>query len=134
MAVGALEPHFFAELLARLDIDDVDVADQYDQGRWPGLRARLADAFAGRRQAEWVDVFGSGDACVSPVVPWTEAAVHPQMHARRAIVEVEGEPQPAPAPAFSRTPAAAPRPGWASDAEVLASWGLDSDLIAALSR
>ncbi|MEV5558368.1 CaiB/BaiF CoA-transferase family protein [Nonomuraea wenchangensis] len=126
MAVGALEPKFYTELLAALELDE-DPARQHDKARWPALRDKLAAAFASRSQAEWSAVFAGSDACVAPVVGLREAADHPHIKARGSIVEHEGLLQPAPAPRFSRTPTALrtppPAPG-RHTLEVLEEWGV----------
>ncbi|MEV0627830.1 CaiB/BaiF CoA transferase family protein [Nonomuraea wenchangensis] len=126
MAVGALEPKFYAELLTALELDE-DPARQHDKARWPALRDKLAAAFASRSQAEWSAVFAGSDACVAPVVGLREAADHPHIKARGSIVEHEGLLQPAPAPRFSRTPTALgtppPAPG-RHTLEVLEEWGV----------
>jgi alpha-methylacyl-CoA racemase len=125
MAVGALEGKFYAELLARLGIDE-DPAGQYDRAGWPALRTRIAAAFGRRTQAEWAEVFAPSDACVAPVIGLREAAEHPHIKARGTIVERDGLLQPAPAPRFSLTPAALSTPpalpGQHTD-EVLTAWG-----------
>ncbi|HEY6279095.1 MAG TPA: CaiB/BaiF CoA-transferase family protein [Streptosporangiaceae bacterium] len=135
MAVGALEPKFYAELLARLGLDPAGLPDQYDRSGWPQLRARLAEAFAGRTQAEWVAVFGGSDACVAPVVSPADAPAHPHNAARGTFVDVGGLLQPAPAPRFSRTPAGPPVPPvppGASTTEVLAGLGFTTGEITRL--
>ncbi len=101
MAVGALEPQFFAELISRLGLDEAWVTRQYDLSSWPELHAELTAAFARRGRAEWVDVFADGDACVAPVMSMAEAVEHPHLRARSTFVEVDGVVQPAPAPRFS---------------------------------
>src|SRR5215469_12395127 len=103
MAVGALEPKFYAELLARLGLDESGLPAQYDRSGWPELRARLTEAFAGRSQAEWVAVFDGSDACVAPVVSPRNAPAHPHNAARGTFIDVDGVVQPAPAPRFART-------------------------------
>ncbi|HSI91877.1 MAG TPA: CaiB/BaiF CoA-transferase family protein [Jiangellaceae bacterium] len=105
VAVGALEPQFYAALLAGLGLADEDLPDQLDRSGWPRLRARFAAAFTERPRDEWVDVFAGTDACVTPVLTFAEAADDPHLVARRTITTVEGVPQAAPAPQFSRTPA-----------------------------
>ncbi|HEX8631581.1 MAG TPA: CaiB/BaiF CoA-transferase family protein [Catenuloplanes sp.] len=111
MAVGALEPAFYAALLAGLGLaNDADLPAQYDVSGWPELRRRFAACFAGRTRAEWTSVFADLDACVAPVLAPTEAHQHPQTAARGTFVDVGGEIQPAPAPRFGRTPTAPPRP------------------------
>src|SRR5216683_930300 len=57
MAVGALEPKFYDELLTRLGLDSAGLPGQYDRSGWPALRTRLAKAFAERTQAELVELF-----------------------------------------------------------------------------
>lgn len=109
MAVGALEPGFYAEMLRHTEVD-ADPRRQYDREQWPRLRTALAAAFRGRTQAEWTAVFEDTDACVVPVLSVREARSHPQMVARGNVIEVNGVPQPAPAPRFSMYPTATPTP------------------------
>ena len=109
VAVGALEPQFYAALLAGLELADADdLPGQHDRERWPELRARFVAAFAGRTRDEWTAVFDGTDACVTPVLAFGEVAAHPQVAARGTIVERDGVAQAAPAPRFSRTPARTP--------------------------
>src|SRR5260370_33210664 len=82
VAVGALEPQFYAELLRRLGIDGGDLPPQYDAAGWPVLRARFTDVFKQRTQAEGAQVFEGSDACVAPVLKLGEAASHPHNLAR----------------------------------------------------
>jgi alpha-methylacyl-CoA racemase len=125
MAVGALEPKFYAEFVSKLGLDE-DPANQQDRGGWPGLRSRIAAAFATRTQAEWTQVFAGSDACVAPVLSLREAASHPQMAARGTLFSREGVVQPAPAPRFSATPAtpvtSPSSRGQHHPAEILAEW------------
>jgi alpha-methylacyl-CoA racemase len=125
MAVGAIEPAFFAELIRLLEIEDVP--PQHDQARWPELRTALAHRFAQRTRNEWTSVFAATDACVAPVLSFAEAAGHPQLADRGTLVTRDGVLQPAPAPRFSRTPGrisgGAPVAGEHSR-EVFASWGV----------
>jgi alpha-methylacyl-CoA racemase len=127
VAVGALEPQFYAALLAGLGLTDAGLPAQYDRSGWPVLREKFAAVFASRRRDDWAEVFAGTDACVSPVLSLAEAPVHPHATARNAFVEVGGIVQPAPAPRFGRsataTPAAPPRPGADTDA-VLSGLGL----------
>ncbi len=124
MAVGALEPPFYAALLAGLGLAGAaDLPAQYDESGWPVLRERLAGRFAQRTRAEWAEVFADLDACVTPVLSPAEAPGHPHNRARGTFVEVGGETQPAPAPRFARTPAAPPRAEQpATVGEILAGW------------
>ena len=135
MAVGALEPKFYAELLAGLGLDPAGLPAQYDRSGWPVLRAALTAAFGGRTQAEWAAVFDGSDACVAPVVSPADAPDHPHNAARGTFVDVGGLTQPAPAPRFGRTPAGPPAPPvapGASTGEVLASLGFTEEQITSL--
>ena len=111
LAVGALEPAFYAALLDGLGLaEDPDLPGQFDIARWPELRQRFAARFKERTRAEWTAIFEGTDACVAPVLsPW-EAYAHPHNAARSTFVPVGDELQPAPAPRFGRTPAGIPHP------------------------
>ncbi|WP_102143183.1 CaiB/BaiF CoA transferase family protein [Mycobacterium hubeiense] len=108
VAVGALEPEFFAEMLATLDINPENVGPQRDQSGWPAMHAVLSDKFAQRSRDEWSAVFANTDACVTPVLSMAEAAADAHLREREVFIEIDGVTQPAPAPQFSRTPQ--PRP------------------------
>jgi alpha-methylacyl-CoA racemase len=135
LAVGALEPRFYGELLDRLGLAAEDLPAQTDRERWPELRARFEAVFRTRTRDEWIERFEGSDACVAPVLRPSEAPDHPHHRARGSFVPVGETRQPAPAPRFSRTPAAPPaRPpaiGEHTD-EVLAAGGFSPDEIAAL--
>lgn len=129
MAVGALEPQFYAEFVRLLGISDEIAALRADSESWPRLREAIADAFRTRTRDEWSAVFDGTDACVAPVLSLAEAARHPHLAARQTFVDVGGVVQPAPAPRFSRTvaPPPAPPPALGADtAEVLRDWGVDN--------
>jgi alpha-methylacyl-CoA racemase len=126
MAVGALEPPFYDELVERLGIAD-RVPDRADLANLAALRELLAETFRSRPQAEWAELFADGDACCAPVLPTSEAAAHPHLAARRVYVEHDGVLQAGPAPRFSRTEATLStgpsRPGDGTRA-VLEAWGV----------
>lgn len=134
MAVGALEPQFYAELLARLDLDPQEWP-QHEPQRWHQQSERLAAIFASRSRAEWETVFAGSDACVTPVLSLHEAPGHAHASARQAFTTIGEVVQPAPAPRFSQTPSAVPapppRPG-ADTHAVLAGLGYDDADVAAL--
>lgn len=136
IAVGALEPQFYAELLDRLDLDP-RAWPQHDQAQWPAQRERLAQLFATRTRDEWMARFEGSDACVAPVLSLTEAPAHPHHRARGTFVHEAALTQPAPAPRFSRTPTHVPgppsQPGSHTD-DVLADAGFGPDEIARLRQ
>lgn len=126
MAVGALEPQFYAALLEGLGLSGA-TPDRDDAERHSALRDMLAKRFAQKSQEEWTRIFEDTDACVSPVLPVTEAARHPHLLARETYVEHAGVQQPAPAPRFSRTPATlstGPTVAGGESREALTAWGV----------
>jgi alpha-methylacyl-CoA racemase len=126
MAVGAIEPQFWAELVRLLELDDLP--DQLDMARWPELRKRLAETFRLRTRDEWSAVFDGTDACVAAVVDWREAQTHPHLATRGTLVERDSVVQPASAPRFSRTPGSigsSPRAAGADTRAVLAEYGVE---------
>ena len=126
MAVGSLEPRFYAELLEGLGLTDV-APDRFDLAQHPALRSALGARFKERTQAEWSSVFAGSDACCTPVLPLTEAAAHPHMTARESFVTRDGILQPAPAPRFSRTEAtlgSGPTVAGGQSRAALRAWGI----------
>jgi alpha-methylacyl-CoA racemase len=129
VAVGALEPAFYAALLSGLGLADAQLPEQSDRAGWPVLRYRFAEAFGAHHRDHWAAVFDGSDACVTPVLTFAEAPNHPHAAARTAHLTLDGVVQPAPAPRFSRTPAGPPTPPRTSGtdiAAVLADWGISS--------
>jgi alpha-methylacyl-CoA racemase len=108
MAVGAIEPQFFALMLQGLGLAAAALPGQHDRAGWPRLRAAMTAAFLSRTREEWTRVFAGTDACVSPVLSYAEALKDDHLASRGTLTEVSGRAQPAPAPRFSRTPAELP--------------------------
>lgn len=106
MAVGAIEPQFFAALLTGLGLSAGEVPGQLDVASYPRMYEVFAQRFAGRTRDEWTTTFAGTDACVTPVLTWTEAAADEHLRARSTVVTAHGVDQAAPGPRFSRTPAA----------------------------
>lgn len=103
VAVGALEPQFYAELCHLAGVDQ-DELPQWEESRWPELKERLAAVFRARTRAEWEELAAKHDACVTPVLSLTEAPRHPHNATRGTFTTVNGATQPNVAPRFSRTP------------------------------
>ncbi len=107
VAVGALEPQFYAAFLEGLGL-------RRCPARAGSTTSRTGPSTAGgspRRSPpgprdEWAAAFEGTDACVTPVLGLREAPAHPHLAARGTFVEQDGVPQPGPAPRFSRTPGA----------------------------
>jgi alpha-methylacyl-CoA racemase len=127
VAIGPIEPQFYALFLAKLGITDAAMLRQYDQASWPELKLRLRETFLTKTRQQWCELLEGTDACVAPVLDLEEAPLHPHNVARETFVNVAGVMQPAPAPRFSRTPAGppiAPQPVSHEASEVLAAWGI----------
>ena len=135
ISLGALESHFYAEMLERLGFADDELAGQLDATRWDQSRAKIAARVAEKTRREWDEIFTDSDACYAPVLNADEAGEHPQLAARETFVEIAGVSQPAPAPRFSQTPSDVPTPpahaGQHTDA-VLADNGFTTEEIAGL--
>ncbi|MBW0018744.1 MAG: CoA transferase [Mycobacterium sp.] len=109
VSVGAIEPQFYAAMLAGLGLDAKDLPSQNDETRWPELRAVLTETFAGRDRDHWAKVFADSDACVTPVLAFGEVQTEPHITERNTFYELNGGLQPMPAPRFSRTAPETPR-------------------------
>jgi len=133
IAIGCLEPQFYAEWLRLAGLDGEDLPGQFDLEGWPVLRQRFAEVVGTRTRDEWAALADGTDACVAPVLTMAEAPQHPHLAQRGTFVEVDGVMQAAPAPRFSLTPAGDPGRVRASDRGALADWGVDSTRIAALA-
>jgi crotonobetainyl-CoA:carnitine CoA-transferase CaiB-like acyl-CoA transferase len=110
LSVAAIEAKFYAELLRLLEIDPATLGKQMDPAAWPAAKRIVADRIRTRTRDEWAAVFAGSDACVAPVLDFDEATRHPQLRARKTLVEIDGIYQPAPAPRFSRTVPDTPSP------------------------
>ena len=137
VAVGAVEPQFYAEFIELLGISGTELPSQSDPQAWPQLRQTIAEAIRQRPRDEWAALAADTDTCLAPVLTPTEAPDHPHNRERRNFVEVGGVTQPAPAPRFSRTPApepsASPAPGAHSRA-ILQQFGFDHDDVSRLEQ
>jgi alpha-methylacyl-CoA racemase len=137
VAVGAIEPQFYAQLLDGLGLTGRLPGGQHERQHWPEQRRRIAEVIASRSRDEWTAVFEGTDACLTPVLGLTEAPAHPHLAARGTFVDGVGGPQPAPAPRFSRTPAAVrgkPRAAGADTRAALQGWGFTPDEVTALEQ
>ncbi len=135
VAVGALEPQFFAVLVERTGAPEDWRARQMDRALWPEMTEGFAAIFATRPRDAWAELFADTDGCVAPVLDFDEAAADAQMAARGVWRRRGKVLEPAPAPRFSRTPAADPPPPGAPGADgeaILAELGRSEDEIARL--
>ena len=125
MAIGALEPQFYAELrqLAGLSEDCYDA--QMDKAGWPNLHEKMTALFKTKTRDEWAAILEGSDACAAAVRGLFDAPNHPHLVARKTFVTVDGHVQPAPAPRFSRTPSSiqgSPALPPVDAADILSQW------------
>nr|XP_020662766.1 alpha-methylacyl-CoA racemase [Pogona vitticeps] len=106
MAVGALEPQFYAQLISGLGLDSRKLPSQMSFSDWPEMKKMFADIFIKKTQAEWCEIFDDTDACVTPVLTFDDVASHPHNKERGSFLKNDQEEiSPRPSPVFSRTPA-----------------------------
>lgn len=123
IAVGAIEPQFYARLLELLELP-ADELPQWDSVRWPKFKQRFATVFAGRSTREWQNLLEHEEACANVVQDPFETPGHPHMAARGTFTELDGVRQPAPAPRFSRTATIA-RSAQHDPEAALKRWGVE---------
>ena len=104
VAIGAIEPQFYAELLARAEITDPQFQAQHDAALWPELKRKLGEVLKTKTRDEWDALMAGSDACFAPVLTMVEATSYSANTERSVYTDVEGLTHPAPAPRFSRTP------------------------------
>ena len=136
IAIGAIEPQFYALLLEKSGLGEQDdLAAQMDRAEWPAMRQRLEAIFRSKTRDEWDEIMLGTDICYAPVLNFRDAIAHPHNASRGTFMEVDGIHQAAPAPRFSRTapqtPTGAAVPG-AHTEEVLRSFGFGDVEVASL--
>ncbi|MEO5868061.1 MAG: CoA transferase, partial [Sphingomonas sp.] len=135
IAIGAIEPQFYAALRGAMGLDDAEWDAQFAPAAWPQLKNKLADQFRRRTRDEWIVVFAGHDACFAPVLDFDEAAAHPHNVARAAFVTAGGVTQPAPTPRYSVSGTVPPRMSRAEDGRaILSEAGFAEEEIAALGH
>jgi alpha-methylacyl-CoA racemase len=135
VAIGAIEPQFYAQLRSVLGLsDDTSFDAQMDPAGWPELKAKVAAIIRTQSRDHWTALMEGTDICFAPVLSLAEAPHHPHVAARETFIKVDGQTQPAPAPRFSRDRADPPRASsTTSDADdLLTAIGYDPARIAAL--
>ncbi|KAI8052675.1 CoA-transferase family III domain-containing protein [Thamnidium elegans] len=102
MAIGAIEPQFYARLVEKLNLKDIP--DQLDRSSWPDMKIKFQEIFLQKTQIEWTALFDGSDACVTPVLSFTEPIPNstPVNNANQWPRQAS---MPQPAPLLSRTPA-----------------------------
>lgn len=136
VAVGAIEPQFYAELMAKAEITDPQFAAQHDVDNWPELKQKLAAVLMTKTRDDWDSIMSGSDACFAPVLTMQEATEYSANIERAVYTQVDELVHPSPAPRFERTPSAirhGTRSLGADTASVMRASGLsDADVDALL--
>jgi alpha-methylacyl-CoA racemase len=135
MAVGCIEPQFFAEMLAKLEIDPDEFGPQNKKEYHPAQHQTLETIFASKTRDEWAAIFDGSDACVSPVLTYEEAADHPQNKVRGGLKKQGAFIHPRTAPVFESAPDDAPfsiPSGGQDTQEILSGIGYTAEKISKL--
>ena len=104
MAVGAIEPQFYAVLIEKLGLSNqVNLGEQMDPKKWPEMKTLFKNTFQQKTQLDWSRIFDGSEACTSPILTFEEAAADPHNVAREAFFDAEGVTVPSPQPIFSRS-------------------------------
>jgi alpha-methylacyl-CoA racemase len=131
VAVGAIEPQFYAALLQGLEIGGDELPPQWDRDQWAATKKRFEETFLTKTRDQWTEIFQDVDACVTPVLSPREATTH-HYNVERAVFVNDAALQPAPAPRFSRTPGSigpSPRTAGSGTREGLKSWGVSEERV-----
>jgi len=145
LAVGAIEPKFFANLCRLLGLDRW-IGSERDDVAQVAIRGDFATVFATRDRDAWVAELAAADTCVSPVLTASELVDDEQYRARGAIVDAHlpgGGGGVGPAPFRQVGPVLAGMPGvgqpvtagdasWSDTDELLAAAGIPAERIAEL--
>lgn len=102
MAVGALEPQFYKQLLLGLGLDSND--EDHSQMNIHEMKKKFEEIFKTKTQKEWTDIFSKLDACCTPVLNWDEAHKNEHNQQRQNFIRTKQNkdiPVPAPVPKFS---------------------------------
>ena len=94
MAVGAIEPKFFALLIKGLGLEGKNYQESREDRRtWPELAASLEARFKEKTCAEWEKIFDGTDACCTPVLEMAELEKDPSREGdQRPAVTLRGSP------------------------------------------
>jgi len=103
VSIGSIEPQFYAELLERTGLSEVDLAPQMSRSQWGEAKVKVAEVFRSKTRAQWCELMEGTDVCFAPVLSLDEATKHPHNVARSTFTTVGDIVQPSPSPRFSET-------------------------------
>lgn len=134
MAVGAIEEPFYEAFVDGLGLEASALPDRMDPRQWPALAEAFADAFARRTRDDWTKAFDGSDACVTPVLTFSEATRDPHAIDRAAFIDGADRVRVAPSPRFGALRAAGEGEGRTdrSASDTLMALGCPDDVVEAL--
>jgi len=136
VSVGAIEPQFFAELVSLLELDKALLKQQNDKASWPAMHSLFEKTFLGKTRDEWTHLFEGADACVAPVLDFSEAESYPHNAERNVFFNRNGITQTSVTPRLSRSISDVPKAATTTGTDgkcLLAELGFDEEEINSLA-
>ncbi len=137
IAVGCIEPQFFAEFIDKAGLPSDDSKIQHNPKYWPDMHKRYSAHLKTKTRDEWAEIFEGSDACVNPVLTLSEAAENSHIASRNIFNRIDGTIHPAPAPRLSRSGAreiSSPRAAGADTETILQEAGFSAEELAELNK
>lgn len=72
LSIGTIEPKFWQKMCKLIDLPELE-SRQFDFAHSAEIKEKLAAAFAGKTQAEWLELIGKDEFCVTPIRTLQEA-------------------------------------------------------------
>lgn len=72
LSIGTIEPKFWQKMCRLIDLPELE-SRQFDFANSAEIKEILAAAFAGKTQAEWLELIGKDEFCVTPIRTLQEA-------------------------------------------------------------
>lgn len=72
LSIGTIEPKFWQKMCKLIDLPELE-SRQFDFANSAEIKEKLAAAFAGKTQAEWLELIGKDEFCVTPIRTLQEA-------------------------------------------------------------
>lgn len=72
LSIGTIEPKFWQKMCRLIDLPELE-SRQFDFAHSAEIKEKLAAAFAGKTQDEWLELIGKDEFCVTPIRTLQEA-------------------------------------------------------------
>ena len=137
LSIGSIEPQFYALLMEKAELDPEVFGQQMNPAQWADKGEMLSKVIKQKTRDQWNEIFAGTDACVAPVLDFTEAPMHEHNKARATYISLNGVTQPAPAPRFANHVAEQPKMSGSEGSDtksVLSEFGFDEAELEALEQ